>query len=100
VIRAVTIDFWNTLFDTSNGEARKRCRDDALSGALQSVGFEWDTDRAELHVFDGLRYISHYAVRTGGGFKADKVVVGNHAFTGYNPLSGNIRVSDITLRFT
>jgi putative hydrolase of the HAD superfamily len=45
VIHAVTIDFWNTLFDTSNGDARKSYRDQALSHALQFVGFDWDTDR-------------------------------------------------------
>ncbi len=44
MIRAITIDFWNTLFDTSNGEARKRHRNDALATALHSIGFQWNED--------------------------------------------------------
>ncbi|MBI5647041.1 MAG: HAD family hydrolase [Ignavibacteriae bacterium] len=44
MIRAVTIDFWNTLVDTSNGEARRRARNAALRDLLHTHRVAWDDD--------------------------------------------------------
>ncbi len=38
MIRALTIDFWNTIVDSSHGEARRQYRDAALRAALASCG--------------------------------------------------------------
>ncbi len=38
MIRAVTIDFWNTIVDSSNGASRRSHRSDALKRAFASAG--------------------------------------------------------------
>jgi putative hydrolase of the HAD superfamily len=44
-ITVVTIDFWNTLFDTSNGEPRNKVRRDALLQAIRTAGHTCDDAR-------------------------------------------------------
>jgi putative hydrolase of the HAD superfamily len=44
MVTTITIDFWNTLVDSSNGEARKRYRIAALRKALHSEGRRWDEE--------------------------------------------------------
>jgi HAD superfamily hydrolase (TIGR01509 family) len=51
VIRAVTVDFWNTIADSSNGEARRNYRDAALAEALDVAGRAWD----ETAIRDAIR---------------------------------------------
>ena len=47
-IRAITFDFWFTLFREANGKPRQRTRAEALSRAtVQSVGEEHDRDRQQ-----------------------------------------------------
>jgi len=42
MIKAVTIDFWNTLVNTGNGDVRKQIRHQALKKAFASLHKEWD----------------------------------------------------------
>ncbi len=44
MLTTITIDFWNTLVDSSNGEARKRYRMASLRKALHSEGRRWDEE--------------------------------------------------------
>jgi len=66
-----------------------------LPGQKYWIEVDWDEDTAELHIMDGLRYIAAYRVEMGGGFVPSEIVVGNHAFRGYDALSDNIRVFDV-----
>ena len=46
MIQAVTIDFWNTLVDSSNGAARRRVRNAAVQDVYHRLGRPWDEDEA------------------------------------------------------
>ena len=39
-IKVVTIDFWNTIFDSSNGQKRNIVRNQEIRRALKKIGFE------------------------------------------------------------
>ncbi|MBL0175688.1 MAG: HAD family hydrolase [Ignavibacteria bacterium] len=55
MIRAVTIDFWNTIVGTGNGEARRRYRNAALREALSGAGVAWDEEQvraAMKHMYE------------------------------------------------
>ena len=52
-IRAVTIDFWNTLFDSANGPARNAARREALLGAIRAGGHICDDARFD-EVYRGI----------------------------------------------
>ena len=47
MIKAITIDFWNTVVDSSNGPARKAVRDAALKQVFEFCGRDWDQAAAE-----------------------------------------------------
>jgi putative hydrolase of the HAD superfamily len=47
MIHAITIDFWNTVVDSSNGSARKAVRDRALARVFTECGRPWDDCAAE-----------------------------------------------------
>lgn len=47
MIRAVTIDFWNTLVDSSNGEARRSHRHAAMAEALEHARKPWNDAEIE-----------------------------------------------------
>lgn len=46
MIRAITIDFWNTTVDSSNGRARRAERNDALEAVYRAVDRPWNIDEA------------------------------------------------------
>ncbi len=39
-IKVVTIDFWNTIFDSSNGQMRNYIRNQEIRKAMKKIGFE------------------------------------------------------------
>jgi len=41
-IDVITIDFWNTIFDSSNGTPRNSYRLDVLNKELQKIDFQLD----------------------------------------------------------
>jgi len=51
MIQAVTIDFWNTIVDSSNGSERRRVRNAAVRDVYRHMGRPWNED--EVH--DALR---------------------------------------------
>lgn len=44
IISAVTIDFWNTLVDSSNGALRRKARNDAMLRVFEALHRSWDED--------------------------------------------------------
>jgi HAD superfamily hydrolase (TIGR01509 family) len=44
IISAVTIDFWNTLVDSSNGPLRRKARNDAMRRVFEALHRAWDED--------------------------------------------------------
>ncbi len=47
MIRAVTIDYWNTIFDTANGAGRRRFRDAAVQRVFDEIGVQPDAGRID-----------------------------------------------------
>lgn len=43
-ITAITIDFWNTLVDSSNGALRRKARNEAIQRVFEALHREWDED--------------------------------------------------------
>jgi putative hydrolase of the HAD superfamily len=69
MIRAVTIDFWNTIVGTGGGDARRRARNAALREALAGVGEPWDDERVRAgfkHVYEEFERVWFGAQRTPG----------------------------------
>ena len=67
MIRAVTIDFWNTIVGTGGGEARRRHRNAALRAALAEAGVAWDEERVRAgfkHVYEEFERVWFGAQRT------------------------------------
>lgn len=58
-IKAVTIDFWNTLFDSSNGTKRNEYRMDVLLGELQKFNLKIDNEEFERGVKASWEYFNH-----------------------------------------
>ncbi|PLX33098.1 MAG: hypothetical protein C0600_01075, partial [Ignavibacteria bacterium] len=46
MIRAITIDFWNTTVDSSNGRARRAERNDALKDVYRALQRTWNAKEA------------------------------------------------------
>ncbi len=46
-IELITIDFWNTLFDSSNGDARKNHREETVKKEIKRMGVEIDDSEIE-----------------------------------------------------
>ncbi|MBR9974961.1 MAG: HAD family hydrolase [Bacteroidetes bacterium] len=42
MIQAITIDFWNTIVDSRNGERRRAARNQAMAEVFNRVGRPWD----------------------------------------------------------
>ena len=42
MIQAITIDFWNTVVDSRNGERRRAARNRAMAEVFERVGRPWD----------------------------------------------------------
>ena len=67
MIRAVTIDFWNTIVGTGGGDERRRTRDDALREALAGEGVAWDEEQVRAgfkHVYAEFERVWFGAQRT------------------------------------
>lgn len=43
-IQAITIDFWNTLVDSSNGALRRQARNSAMQEVFSALDREWDEE--------------------------------------------------------
>ena len=60
MIRTVTIDFWNTLYDSANGPPRNEARRAVLRGAITDGGLSCENDRFEA-AYTGLwEYFDHH----------------------------------------
>jgi putative hydrolase of the HAD superfamily len=69
MIRALTIDFWNTLFTSSKGEIRRAYRNDAVRKALAAHGSTADDEQLKAairHVYDRFERIWFDEQRTPG----------------------------------
>lgn len=45
MIQAITIDFWNTVVDSRNGERRRAARNQAMAEVFERVGRPWDEEQ-------------------------------------------------------
>lgn len=59
-IRVVTIDFWNTLFDSSGGPTRNEARRSALQSAIAESGLEYDPERLKVAYEAIWGYFDHH----------------------------------------
>jgi len=59
-IHAVTIDFWNTLFDSTGGTLRNAIRRAALLGAIREGGQECDDERFDAAYADIWNYFDRH----------------------------------------
>jgi putative hydrolase of the HAD superfamily len=59
-INVVTIDFWNTLFDSANGVPRNQARRDALLAAIRDAGHQCDDERFDAAYKGIWEYFDHH----------------------------------------
>jgi putative hydrolase of the HAD superfamily len=59
-IRAVTIDFWNTLYDSANGPPRNEARRTVLREAITTAGLACPDDRFEAAYAGLWEYFDHH----------------------------------------
>lgn len=57
-MQLITIDFWNTLFDSSNGEARREARRNVLLRELEHLGYEPNEDVVAQVYRDAMAYFN------------------------------------------
>jgi putative hydrolase of the HAD superfamily len=59
-INVVTIDFWNTLFDSANGIPRNQARRDALLAAIRDAGHQCADERFDAAYKGIWEYFDHH----------------------------------------
>ncbi|MBR9977697.1 MAG: HAD family hydrolase [Bacteroidetes bacterium] len=67
MIQAITIDFWNTVVDSRNGDRRRSARNLAMRAVFDRVGRAWDEEKvtaAMAHAYETFERLWHTEQRT------------------------------------